>query len=149
MTETHLDSGRALRGYLAKVEVRWSDMDAFNHINNARMVTILEEARIPWLFTAGKPTLALAKGLVVADLRVQYRGQLHHDHTPLQILMWVEKLRAVDFTIAYEVRPAGASLLDRPAVIASSQIAAIDFQTQRPRRLTTAEREYLQSWQRP
>ncbi|CAM3574522.1 acyl-CoA thioesterase [Smaragdicoccus niigatensis] len=136
------------RGFLAKVEVRWSDMDAFNHINNARMVTILEEARIPWLFSAGKPTLALAKGCVVADLRVRYRGQLHHDHSPLQILMWVEKIRAVDFTIRYEVRPWGAPLSDRPAVVASSQVAAMDLQAQRLRRLTEPEREYLKSWMR-
>ena len=40
--------------YTAQVEVRWSDMDAFGHINHARMVTLMEEARIQWLLSAGE-----------------------------------------------------------------------------------------------
>ena len=40
-------------GYHATVTVRWSDMDAFAHINHARMVTLLEEARIEWLLSEG------------------------------------------------------------------------------------------------
>ncbi|MET0316450.1 MAG: thioesterase family protein, partial [Rhodococcus fascians] len=40
-------------GYHATITVRWSDMDAFAHINHARMVTLLEEARIEWLLSTG------------------------------------------------------------------------------------------------
>ena len=58
-----------------------------------------------------------------------------------------EVVRAVDFTIAYEVRPSGAPLDSPPAIVASTQIATFDIDTQRLRRLTSAEREYLQSWQ--
>ncbi|WP_432279020.1 acyl-CoA thioesterase, partial [Nocardia brasiliensis] len=79
-------------------------MDAFQHVNHARMVTLLEEARIPWLLEPGRPTAALGTGCVLADLRVRYRGQLRHEDTPLDIAMWIEQLRAVDFTIGYEVR---------------------------------------------
>src|SRR5699024_3847970 len=28
------------------IPVRWSDLDAYGHVNNARMLTLLEEARI-------------------------------------------------------------------------------------------------------
>ena len=35
------DSPAAVVGYDAFVTVRWSDMDAFQHINHARMVTLL------------------------------------------------------------------------------------------------------------
>ena len=40
--------------FVAEVGVRWSDMDAFGHINHARMVTLMEEARIAWLLSAGE-----------------------------------------------------------------------------------------------
>ncbi|NMM87459.1 4-hydroxybenzoyl-CoA thioesterase [Rhodococcus sp. SRB_17] len=123
-------------------------MDAFQHINHARMVTLLEEARIPWLFQDGCPTVTLRDGAVIADLHVRYRGQLRHEDSPLDILMWVEKIRAVDFTIAYEVRPKGAGLDVAPSIVASTQIAAFDIDTQRLRRLSGPEREYLESWQR-
>ncbi|NUP27671.1 MAG: acyl-CoA thioesterase, partial [Nocardia sp.] len=79
-------------------------MDVFQHVNHARMVTLLEEARIPWLFEDDRPTVALRNGCVLADLHVKYRGQLRHEDTPLDIAMWIEQLRAVDFTVAYEVR---------------------------------------------
>ncbi|MGW5378067.1 acyl-CoA thioesterase [Nocardia sp. NPDC003999] len=152
MTSSVSGSGKAAgslvlpKRFHAKVDVRWSDMDVFQHVNHARMVTLLEEARIPWLFEDGRPTAPLREGCVLADLRVRYRGQLRHEDTPLDIAMWIEQLRAVDFTIGYEVRAAGA-LPDSPAaVVASTQIAAFDMRAQRLRRLTDAERDYLSEW---
>ncbi|MFB7717756.1 acyl-CoA thioesterase [Nocardia sp. NPDC058058] len=129
-----------------RVEVRWSDMDAFQHINHARMVTLLEEARIPWLFTDDRPTVRLRSGCVLADLRVQYKGQLRHEDSPLDVSMWIDRMRAVDFTVGYEVRAAGADPASPPAVIASTQLAAFDIDTQRLRRLDPAERDYLSLW---
>lgn len=153
MTSSLNGNGSALGGSLllpkrfhAKVDVRWSDMDVFQHVNHARMVTLLEEARIPWLFEDGRPTAPLRAGCVLADLRVRYRGQLRHEDTPLDIAMWIEQLRAVDFTIGYEVRANGAAPDSPPAVIASTQIAAFDMRAQRLRRLTDTERDYLAEW---
>ena len=31
------------------MQVRWSDIDMYQHVNHATMVTILEEARVPFL----------------------------------------------------------------------------------------------------
>ncbi|WP_138998764.1 acyl-CoA thioesterase [Rhodococcus zopfii] len=135
-------------GFRTEVVVRWSDMDAFQHVNHARMVTLLEEARIPWLFADGRPTVSLRDGAVIADLHVRYRGQLRHEDSPLDVVMWTEQVRAVDFTIGYEVRPGGAPVDTPPAIVASTQIAAFDIDTQRLRRLTAAEREFLQRWRR-
>lgn len=153
MTSSFNGNGSALGGSLllpkrfhAKVDVRWSDMDVFQHVNHARMVTLLEEARIPWLFEDGRPTAPLRAGCVLVDLRVRYRGQLRHEDTPLDIAMWIEQLRAVDFTIGYEVRANGAAPDSPPAVIASTQIAAFDMRSQRLRRLTDTERDYLAEW---
>ncbi|MBO0854349.1 MAG: thioesterase family protein [Nocardia sp.] len=121
-------------------------MDAFQHINHARMVTLLEEARIPWLFEGDRPTSGLRTGCVLADLHVRYRGQLRHEDTPLDVAMWIEQLRAVDFTIGYEVRASGSGPDSPAAVLATTQIAAFDIDTQRLRRLAAAEREYLNQW---
>jgi acyl-CoA thioester hydrolase len=35
--------------FVASIEVRWRDLDAFNHVNNANYFTYLEEARLQWL----------------------------------------------------------------------------------------------------
>lgn len=35
--------------FVASLDVRWRDLDAFNHVNNATYLTYLEEARLQWL----------------------------------------------------------------------------------------------------
>ncbi|MGB3603451.1 acyl-CoA thioesterase [Gordonia sp. (in: high G+C Gram-positive bacteria)] len=142
------DGGTTEFGYEVSVPVRWSDMDVFAHINHARMVTLLEEARIPWLFYDDKPTFAMRKGCLVADLRVKYQGQIRHDESPIRVTMFVERLRAVDFTVGYEVRPHGAAPDSKPSVVASTQLVSFDIDTQRPRRMTPEEKAYLQSFVR-
>ncbi len=37
--------------FVAAVTVRWRDLDAFNHVNNANYLTYIEEARLQWLQT--------------------------------------------------------------------------------------------------
>ncbi|GAB24550.1 hypothetical protein GOPIP_070_00290 [Gordonia polyisoprenivorans NBRC 16320 = JCM 10675] len=144
------DEGTATeKGYVVRVPVRWSDMDVFQHINHARMVTLLEEARIPWLFYDGRPTADLRRGCLVADLHVKYAAQIRHDEGPIVVTMFVEKVRAVDFIVGYEVRPDGAQPHDAPAVIASTQLVAFDVDAQRLRRLTADERTYLETFRLP
>ncbi|MEE3850758.1 thioesterase family protein [Gordonia sp. LSe1-13] len=139
---------RTEAGYVVKVPVRWSDMDVFAHINHARMVTLIEEARIPWLFYDERPTAELRRGCVVADLHVRYREQVRHDEGPIVVTMFVEQLRAVDFTVGYEVRRNGDDPDAKPAVTATTQLVAFDVDAQRLRRITPAEKEYLASFQR-
>ncbi|MFT4042170.1 MAG: thioesterase family protein [Gordonia sp. (in: high G+C Gram-positive bacteria)] len=136
-------------GFVVKVPVRWSDMDVFAHINHARMVTLLEEARIPWLFYDERPTASLREGCVVADLRVKYQAQVRHDQGPIVVTMFVERVRAVDFVVGYEVRPNKSAPTDKPAVLASTQLVAFDVDAQKLRRLTSGERDYLEQFRRP
>lgn len=62
--------------------------------------------------------------------------------------MWTKRLRAVDFTIGYEVRSDRAAPDSRPAVIAETQLAAVHIEEQRLVRLSATHREYLQRWHR-
>ncbi|AII07385.1 MULTISPECIES: acyl-CoA thioesterase [Rhodococcus] len=142
------DIPAAVVGYDAFVTVRWSDMDAFQHINHARMVTLLEEARIDWLLSEGSENSSLITSAFIADIHVKYRGQLRHSDSPLRITMWIAKHRAVDFTIGYEVRGARTPITDPPAVTATTQMAVADVDAQRLRRITATEREYLSRWSR-
>ena len=42
-------NGSDANGFTTPVPVRWSDIDMYQHVNHATMVTILEEARVPFL----------------------------------------------------------------------------------------------------
>ena len=133
--------------YITPVGVRWSDIDMYQHINHATMVTILEEARVPFLAEAFGPTITTT-GLLIAEVKVSYKGQLRLVDSPLQVTIWVNRLRAVDFTLGYEVRSVLADPDSKPAVIAESQLAAFHIDEQRLVRLLPHHREYLQRYQR-
>ena len=134
-------------GFVTPVPVRWSDIDMYQHVNHATMVTILEEARIPFLAEAFGSTITTT-GLLIAEVKVSYKGQLRLVDSPLQVAIWVNRLRAVDFTLGYEVRSVDADPESRAAVIAETQLAAFDIDEQKLVRLSPAHREYLQRWLR-
>ena len=119
----------------------------YQHINHATMVTILEEARIPFLrepFAADIRTI----GLLIHEVNILYKGQLRLVDSPLQVTMWSKRVRAVDFTIGYEVRSLSAAPDSKPSVIAETQLAAVHIKEQRLQRLSAEQREYLQRWLR-
>ena len=131
------------RVYTAAMPVRWSDQDLYHHVNHARMITLIEEARIPWLFEEGLATATLAAGAVMTDLEVKYRGQVKHADGPIRIRMWCEKVGGALFVARHEVRGRTTPDSAPPAVECTARIAAFDLTTQRPRRLTRGERDYL------
>jgi acyl-CoA thioester hydrolase len=119
----------------------------YQHINHATMVTILEEARIPFL---REPFEAVIEeiGLLIHEVKILYKGQLRLIDSPLQVTMWSKRVRAVDFTIGYEVRSVSAPPDAKPSVIAETQLAAVHIKEQRLERLSPAQRAYLQSYLR-
>ncbi|HWR46667.1 MAG TPA: thioesterase family protein [Pseudonocardiaceae bacterium] len=122
------------------VAVRWSDMDVYGHVNNARVVTLLEEARTKLLFAEGarRGAQTLAQGVVVVELVVRYRQPLVYSANPVRVRLWVSELRAASFALDYVV-----AATDGDAVTARTQLAAYDLGAQRSRRLTPVEREFL------
>ncbi|MGW7382675.1 acyl-CoA thioesterase [Streptomyces sp. NPDC054794] len=124
--------------HIYRCPLRWSDMDAYGHVNNAVFIRYLEEARINFLF---RPDKEFKQGSVVARHEIDYKRQLVHRHHPVDIELWVAEIRAASFTIAYEVKDG-----DQIYVRASTVVVPFDFETQRPRRITAEERDFLQEY---
>ncbi|MDX2679531.1 MULTISPECIES: acyl-CoA thioesterase [unclassified Streptomyces] len=125
--------------HLYRCPLRWSDMDAYGHVNNAVFIRYLEEARIDFLF---RPEKDFKQGSVVARHEIDYKRQLVHRHTPVDIELWITEIRAASFTITYEVKDD-----DQVYVRASTVVVPFDFEAERPRRLTAEEREFLAEYQ--
>ncbi|WP_405872649.1 MULTISPECIES: acyl-CoA thioesterase [unclassified Streptomyces] len=124
--------------HLYRCPLRWSDMDAYGHVNNVVFMRYLEEARIDFLF---RPEKDFKQGSVVARHEIDYKRQLVHRHHPVDIELWVTEIRAASFTITYEVKDG-----DQVYVRASTVIVPFDFESQRPRRITSEEREFLEGY---
>jgi acyl-CoA thioester hydrolase len=87
-------------------------------------------------------------GLLIHEVRILYKGQLRLIDSPLQVTMWSKRVRAVDFTIGYEVRSVRRGADSKPSVIAETQLAAVHIKEQRLERLSSVQREYLQRYLR-
>lgn len=143
--------------YHVPIRLRWADLDAYNHVNNSRLFTILEEARIRaiWSTDDGEPSpLAVIEGeqgaatqTLVARHEIEYLAPIPYQARPIDVQLWIGRLGAASCDICYELwSPAGdagvTDLDDRTRyVIASTTVVFIDTATQRPRRINDRERD--------
>lgn len=133
--------------FVTGVRPRWSDMDAFGHVNHANTVTLLEEARIDLLFTeaARHGVPEMSQGMVVARLVVDYLAPLAFTGDEVVVEMSVRELKSASFTLDYTVR---GSRQEGSAVVTTAETLMVPYNLTagRPRRLLEAERDFLAGW---
>jgi acyl-CoA thioester hydrolase len=139
-----------LGAFVATVRPRWSDMDAYGHVNHANTVTLREEARLQLVFgeAARHGAGTMADGMVVARLVVDYHAPLVVDGGSVRVELTVRELRAASFCIDYVVH-SGLDSSDAVVATAETMMVPYDVGTKRPRRVTEAEREFLITYQAP
>lgn len=79
------------------LQLRWSDQDALGHVNNARIVTLMEEARIRWTREDGN-TGRFEHGTVVASINIDYLRPLYYQPEML-IRMGISRVGNKSFTV--------------------------------------------------
>lgn len=126
-----------------RCSMRWSDMDAYGHVNNVVFLTYLEESRVDMLFAldaeyGGK---ALAEGVLVAHHEIDYKRPLVYHPRGVDIEMWVGYIKGASFQIRYEIR-------DETTVfaLAASVLVPYDLDVKRPRRVSPEERSFLEKY---
>ena len=133
--------------FVTGVRPRWSDMDAFGHVNHANTVTLLEEARIDLLFTeaARHGVTDMTNGMVVARLVVDYLTPIVFTGGEIVVEMSVRELRSASFLLDYTVRNRRG---DDSVVVTKAETLMVPYNVTaaRPRRLDEAERDFLAGW---
>jgi acyl-CoA thioester hydrolase len=83
-------------------DVRWGDMDAFSHVNNARYLDYLQEARIAWLDGLGEAWVTEQSGPVVASIQIDYRKPIEY---PARVVVdtWCERLGNRSMTLLHRL----------------------------------------------
>ena len=125
-----------------QVALRWSDMDVFGHVNNARFLTLYEEARVALMFTGARDAglSSLEAGVVIYRHEIDYLRPVDYSE-PSHIDLWISEIRPSRFVVDYEFFAS-----DRLASRAKSVCVPFDVATGRPRRLSDDERKYLEPW---
>jgi len=81
------------------VQQRWSDMDAFGHVNNAVFASYLEEARVYYLDEIVKWDWNI-NGLILASMTINYRKPLKYADQ-VEILIKCNKVGSKSFDLHY------------------------------------------------
>jgi acyl-CoA thioester hydrolase len=125
--------------FVVPIQLRWRDMDALGHVNNAAIVTYVETARtVLWRDHFGGGS---AIPFVVARLEVSYRRQITIDDR-VEVGLRVADLRGARFTFLYRIEADGELAAEASTVMGHVEPGAI-----RPSRIPDELREKLECLQ--
>ncbi|MDT4995459.1 MAG: acyl-CoA thioester hydrolase [Actinoplanes sp.] len=137
--------------FVHDVAVRWSDLDAYGHVNNARFLTLYEEARVAMFFTGARAygLTSFEDGIVISRHEIDYLRPVDYSTEPdgattspqVRIELWISELRVGRFTVDYELFDA-----DVLASRARSVCVPYNLMKAHPRRLSEAERDFLKPY---
>jgi acyl-CoA thioester hydrolase len=123
-----------------EIEIRWRDLDAYNHVNHVVFLTYLEEVRDEWLGRAlGDP--ALVWSYVVARVAVDYRRELTLDDDVAVARCGLARIGTSSVVTRESVSTRGGEL----SAEAEAVLVARDPETGRSRPLTDAERDAFEA----
>jgi acyl-CoA thioester hydrolase len=118
--------------FQSKQCVRWGDLDAFGHVNNATYLVYAQEARFAW---------SKMIEMVVARAEVDFIAPIYEGDIYLDIEIWVNKIGTSSFGVTYEMKN-GSELV---AVVKSVQVT-VSMETKKSRPLNDAERDFLNKY---
>jgi len=118
-----------------RVEIRWSDVDAFGHVNNAAYAIYLEECRDEWLDEALGRSEA-AWDYVLARVAIDFRRELRLEDDEVLVRCRLERIGTSSVTTKEEIL-AGDFL----AAEGESVLVARDRETGSSRPLSQDERQ--------
>ena len=118
--------------FQSKQYVRWGDLDAFGHVNNATYLVYAQEARYEW---------SKMIEMVVARAEVDFLAPIYEGDIYLDIEIWVNKIGTSSFGVTYEMKN-GEELV---AVVKTVQVT-VSMETKKSRPLNDAERDFLNKY---
>ena len=115
------------------VQLRWSDPDSLGHVNHARALGLIEDARL-----AMNDGAVAGGSIILARLEVDYLRQLYYrvGERPL-VSSWVTRIGTKSVTMRQELHQDG-----EVAIRADAVLVMFDFATDSSRPLTDEERAH-------
>ncbi|WP_311239479.1 MULTISPECIES: thioesterase family protein [unclassified Xanthomonas] len=84
------------------ISVRWRDMDSMGHVNNAKYISYLEEARVRWMLGVQGVSMTDRIAPVVAATNVNYKRPLVWPND-ITVELFVERLGSSSITIGHRI----------------------------------------------
>jgi acyl-CoA thioester hydrolase len=122
-----------------RVEIRWRDVDAYLHVNNAVYATYLEECRDEWVEQALGDS-GDAWDFVLARVAIDFRRELRLEDEEVVVSCRLERIGTSSITLREEVRTRDGEL----SAEAEAVLVARDREAGRSRPLNDVERTALE-----
>jgi acyl-CoA thioester hydrolase len=97
------------RVFRMPLALRWSDLDAFNHVNNSRYLTFLEQARVEWFESSRETWVDDDTAPVVASATLNFRAPIGYP-ADVFVELFVTKLGNSSVTIGHRIVAADGTL---------------------------------------
>lgn len=125
--------------FVHAIEVRFSDLDTLHHVNNAVLVSFIEQARWKWWHEYLGDRPFASEGFLIARLEVDYRRPILMNDD-VQVEVTCPRVGRTSFDLAYRVLkgPGGPVLAEARTV----QVM-LDFNTQKPTPVSPAARAWM------
>jgi acyl-CoA thioester hydrolase len=123
-----------------RVEIRWRDMDAYGHVNNAVYLNYLEEARDAWVQEVVGP-VSDTWDFVLAHVEIDFLSELNQGDGAVLVRCAGETLGRASIRTREEIVKADGTVSAR----AASVIVPRDPRTGRARTLTGPERSRIEA----
>ena len=88
-----------------ELEVRWRDLDAFNHVNNQSYLGYIEEARVRWFKSLSADWASETAAPILAAITVNYRQPIGWPET-LRVELLVERIGTKSLTLGHRITAA-------------------------------------------
>lgn len=114
-----------------RLEVRFRDVDAFGHVNNAVFFSYVEQARIRYLTEALGIDVIQRLPLILARVGMDYRAPVFYGEA-LEVTSRIDWIGGTSFAMSHQIL-AGADA--HVAADAETVLVAYDYSTSRPMRV--------------
>jgi acyl-CoA thioester hydrolase len=128
--------------FVATVRVRFDDIDRNGHVNNARVVTLLEDGRVQWLEAMQREVATFNEPRVIARLELDYLEPVLFGQ-PVVVRQTIGRIGVKSYEMFSEGSQAGT-----PVFSGKSVVVPLEGAGGRGRAITDEERAYLTSYQR-
>ena len=126
--------------FLSKQFVRWDDLDAMGHVNNAKYLTYAQEARFLWAteeFSGAMRETSLIE-MVVARAEIDFVEPIYEGGRFVDVEITIGKIGNSLFNMLFTIGDQGKVF----AKVMTVQVA-VSTETMKSRPLTDKEREFL------
>jgi acyl-CoA thioester hydrolase len=123
------------------IQLRWSDPDTYGHVNHARALSLLEDARL-LMASEGPGVVAGRPDIILARLEVDYLRQLYYrPGERLCVRSWLTRVGTKSFTMRQELIQD-----DQAAIRLDAVLVLFDITTDSSRPMTDEERAYWSAY---